>query len=149
MATINSSYKNADSFGRPAFDVLDTYVQSNLSAGAEPPMQQPSRVLLGDSLTLAQFTVVGISGGKLVKAVYSTDPEVAVPAIGVLAHAVTSGASNTTVFGEVIPTGCFNIGETNAGTDSPLVWDASFDTMAKKRTATALPNLIFRTRGGL
>lgn len=142
MATINTSYQNAGARGVPAFDVMDTYVDSNLVAGAEPAIQQPRRVLLGDSLDLAQFTVVGISSNKLVKAVSGS-----VTAIGVLAHAATSGASNSTKYGEVLPTGCFNAGSDDSGTDSPLVWDASFDTLAKKEAAAGFnPNLIFRSR---
>lgn len=140
MANINTSYKNASVRGVPAFEVMDTYIDANLVAGAEPAIQSPRRFLLADSLTLAPFTVVGLDGsGKLVKAVYNATVSSGVKPIGVLLHAATSGASNTTIFGEVLMTGCFNVGSDDAGSDSPLVWDASFDTIAKKTTWPGLP----------
>ena len=151
MATVNTSYKNAGARGVPAFEAMDTYIDSNLTAGAEPAIQQPRRILLGDSLDLAQFTVVGLSAGKLVKATYNATVASAVKPIGVLAHAAVSGPSNTTILGEVLFTGCFNAGSTDAGADSPLVWDTSFDTLAKKTTWEGVlgnPNLLFRSRLG-
>lgn len=149
MTNINTSYKLAGVNGVPAFEVLDTFTDSNLTAGAEPAIQQPRRILLDDSLTLAQFTVVGLSGGKLVKATYNATVASAIVPIGVLMQAATSGASNTTVYGEVSLTGCFNVGETDAGGGSPLVWDSSFDTIAKKTTwagVVANPMLMFKQR---
>ena len=151
MANVNTSYKNAGAHGLPAFDSLDTYLDANLTAGAEPAVQQPLRILLGDSLDLAQFTVVGLSAGKLVKATYNATLGSAVQPIGVLMQAATSGASNSTIYGEVSLAGCFNAGSDDAGTDSPLVWDASFDTLAKKTTWAGVvgnPNLVFRSRLG-
>jgi len=153
MANINTSYKNADVRGVAAFEVLDTFIDSNLVAGSDPEIAQPVRLLLASSKTLAQFTVVGFdASGNLVPAVYNATVASGVKAIGVLAHAATSGVSNTTVYGEVFLEGCFNAGADDAGTDSPLVWDASFDTLAKKTTWPGLPvyngnpDLIFRTR---
>lgn len=151
MATRVVSYANGGANGVPAFEALDTYIDANLTAGAEPAIQQPLRILLGDSLTLAQFTVVGISGGKLVKATYNATLASAIKPIGVLAQAATSGASNTTVFGEVFLTGCFNAGSDATGTDSPLVWDSTFDTLAKKTTWEGVVGnhaLVFRSRLG-
>lgn len=115
-------------YGVPAFAAIDTYANQYLLAQNEPPLQQPVRILLGDSQTLAQFTVVGLSGGKLVKATYNATESSAIKPIGVLAISATSGASNTTIYGEVFLEGSFN---TDA--DSPLVWDSSFDTVAKKQ----------------
>lgn len=151
MATVPTSYKNAGVRGMPAFEALDEYIDSNLVAGAEPAIQQPVRILLGDSLDLAQFTVVGLTAGKLVKATYNATIGSAVRPIGVLAHRAVSGASNSTIFGEVLLTGCFNAGSNDAGADSPLVWDTSFDTLAKKTTWEGVTNLqggnlIFRKR---
>lgn len=128
MANVYPNYQNADAHGVPAFQNIDTYLNQFLLAQSEPGIQQPVRILLGDSLTLAQFTVVGLSNGKLVKATYNATEASAIKPIGVLAIAATSGASNTTIFGEVFLEGSFN---TDA--DSPLVWDASFDTVAKKQ----------------
>ena len=149
MADIITSYKLADVRGVPAFEVLDQYLDANLVNTAEPPMLKPVRVLLGDSLTLAQFTVVGLSSGKLVKATYNATLASAVVPIGVLVHAATSGASNSTIFGEVILGGDFNAGSNDAGADSPLVWDSSFDTLAKKTTWEGVlgnPSLRFGAR---
>lgn len=143
MANIDTSYKGAAQFGKPAFEVMDNYVHSDLIAGVEPGRQQPVRILLADSLNLAKFSVVGLDGtNKLVLATSG-----GVKPIGVLEHGVASGAANTTLRGEVVLTGCYNIGDDDAGTGSPLVWDASFDTAAKKLAAVvgnAL--LIFRRR---
>lgn len=151
MATRNVSYANSGAHGLPAFETLDEYIDSNLTAGASPPILQPNRILLGDSLTLAQFTVVGLSGGKLVPATYNATIASAVKPIGVLMRAATSAAANTTKFGEVALGGCFNAGSNDAGADSPLVWDASFDTLAKKTTWEGVignPDLVFRSRLG-
>jgi|GEM_PF-1924385 len=152
MATTrNVSYANAGAHGLPAFEELDIYVDSNLTAGASPAIARPNRILLGDSQTLAQYTVVGLSGGKLVKATYNGTVGSAIKPVGVLMHAATSGASNTTKYGEVSLGGCFNAGSDDAGADSPLVWDASFDTLAKKTTWEGVvgnPNLVFRSRLG-
>lgn len=150
MTDVNTSYLNADAHGLPAFEQLDTYIDGNLVAGAEPAIGSASRILLADSLTLAQFTVVGVdASGHLVKAAYNATVASGVVPIGVLVQAATSGASNSTIYGEVWLTGCFN-----ADDDSPLVWDSSFDTLAKKTTWAGLPhlrgnpNLVFRSRLG-
>ena len=152
MVDRNVSYANAAARGVPAFESLDTYIDANLTAGAEPAIQQPTRILLADSQDLAAFTVVGLSGGKLVKAVYNATVASGVVPIGVLAHAATSGSSNTTKFGEVYLTGCFNAGSNDAGADSPLVWDSSFDTLPKKTTWAGLVGnalLLFKSRLGV
>lgn len=152
MATRNVSYQNADARGVPAFETLDQYIDSNLLAGAEPAVQQPVRILLADSQDLAQFTVVGLdSAGKVVKATWNGTLSSAVRPIGVLAHAATSGSSNTTKYAEVHLEGNFNAGSNDAGADSPLVWDSSFDTLAKKTTWAGVvgnSRLIFRSRLG-
>ena len=132
MANINTSYRNADRVGRPAFESLDTYVPSALLAGAEPGIQPPIRLLMGDNLSLAQFQVVGRDvNKKLVPLTYAgliaNDATKIVP-VGIMAHAAVSGANNTTQFGNVIYTGCF-------ATEGALIWDASFDTDAKKEEA--------------
>lgn len=150
MTTVTTSYKNADVRGVPAFEVMDLYADANLVAGAEPRIQEPVRLILADSTTLAQFTVVGLNAaGKLVSAVYNATLASAIVPIGVMAHAAVSGATNTTVFGEVFLTGCYNAGSDDAGSDSPLVWDASFATLALKTTWVGLigkPFLLFRKR---
>lgn len=142
MADVPSSYANAGAHGVPAFEALDTYTMQNLLCSGEPAQQATVRILLADSTTLAKFTVVGLdTNGKLVASTWhATTP---IKPIGVLAHAATSGATNTTIHGEVHLTGDYNI-----DADSPLVWDASYDSEAKKTFApvTGNPNLMFRSR---
>lgn len=139
MADVISTYSDVPN-GVPAFEVLDTYKNGNLLASASPAQGETVRVLLGDSLTLARYTVVGISGGKLVKAEADGTPIVPV---GVLAHPATSAASNSTIYGEIWLSGDYNI-----DADSPLVWDATYTTQALKTMAAgaANPNLMFRSR---
>lgn len=148
MTTYAMGYQNADIHGIAAFEALDVFTQTQLVAGSEPALSPAVRILLADSLTLPQFTVVGLDAtGKLVKAVYNAVVASGVVPIGVLVHAATSGASNTTIKGEVWRTGCFN-----ADADSPLVWDASFDSLAKKTTwagLVALAGLLFRSRAAV
>ena len=89
MADIDTSYVNADVYGRAAFDVLDNYIQTALLAGTEPRLQPATRHLLGDSLTLAQFSVVGLnSAGKLALAT-SGQEDAAVLTIGAANAALT------------------------------------------------------------
>lgn len=139
MADVYSSYQNPRT-GTPDFEELDTFINAHLLCSATPEQEPTVRVLLGDSLTLEQYSVVGLSAGKLVMAT-EDDP---IAPIGVLAHAATSGASNSTIYGEVHLTGDYNI-----DADSPLVWDASFDTEAKKTFAPVADTggrLMFRSR---
>jgi hypothetical protein len=149
MTDVNASYLKNDVRGVASFEALDQLVDSNLLAGAEPAVQGPRRILLASSTTLAQFTVVGLdSDGNLVAAVYDgVTPANTISPIGVLAHAAASGASNTTIYGEVLLTGNFNAGSNDAGADSPLVWDASWTTLALKvASVVGNPNLQFRSR---
>lgn len=152
MADLNKSYQNAGARSVPVFEQLDSYIDSNLTAGAEPAISQSVRILLADSLALAQFTVVGVdAAGQIVKALYNATPASGVRPVGVLMQAATSGAANSTIYGEVSLSGCFNAGDNAAGRDSPLVWDASFDTLAKKTSGPLIvgnPDLIFRSRLG-
>jgi hypothetical protein len=145
MTDVPVSYLWADKRGTPAFEVLDRLTQQQLLAGSEPGLSAPVRILLASSKVLAAFTVVGLDASNhLVAALYDTDPDVLIKPIGVLLHAATSVGSNTTIHGEVWLTGNFN-----AGTDSPLVWDATFDTLAKKTgSVVGNPNLVFRSRLG-
>lgn len=134
MADIITSYKNADVHGRAVFEEIDRYLPATLLAGGEPALEPANPYQVKESTTLAQFTVVGREGnsktGKLVKATTgNVDPDDDVQAIGVMAHGATAGASGVTP-GLVWEVGCFNV-----GADSPLIWDASFDTVAKKVAA--------------
>lgn len=141
MADVPTSYANAAANGVPAFEALDTFTQQHLLNSANPAQMETVRILLGDSLSLAKFSVVGMSGGKLVMADATGGSEI--EPVGVLAHAASSGAANSTIYGEVHLTGDYNI-----DADSPLVWDDSFDTAAKKTFApvSGNPNLMFRAR---
>jgi hypothetical protein len=137
MAVIPTSYKNADSYGRASFEVLDEYTQQFLLAGSEPALTPANRIPLAAGVTLAQFSVVALDvDGNLILAT-SADK-----VIGVLAHAADQTTGST--HGEVYLTGVFNV-----GADSPLVFDASFaDTAAKEAATVGNPNLVFRSRTG-
>lgn len=139
MTDIGISYYNADRRGKPSFEVLDQLTDLALLAGSEPELTPPVRILLADSLSLAQFTVVGLN---LANHLTPALEDGTVKPIGVLVHAAASGVGNTTIHGEVFLTGNFN-----AGSDSPLVWDASFTTLAQKTgSVVGNPALIFRSR---
>lgn len=72
------------------------------------------------SQNMAAFTVVGFDGSKrLIPAVLGTTA-----AIGVLAHAITTDASTNYKGAKVFRGGHFN--------HKRLVWDASYDSEAKK-----------------
>lgn len=149
MANVTTSYLNADKFGIASFEQMDTYLMSVLLAGPNPEFEpnQTFPVLLADSTTLAQFSVVGVNAsGKLVLLTYAgliaTDGTKITP-LGILAHGAVSGASNTTIRGQVIYAGCFAL-------EGPLVWGAGFDTDAKKvlafRGAPTPTNIVVRSR---
>ena len=124
MADVKIPYADP---GRAGFQELDTYLQGFLLAGNHPPLAPAFSFQLAASKTLAQFTVVGLdASGKLVAATYNATPASAIKPIGVLAHAATSGASDA-VNGQVFYSGCFNV--------DALIWDATFDTEAKKLAA--------------
>ncbi len=145
MAIINTGYQNADVHGRAAFEVLDTFVQSSLLASGEPGLSAPTRVLLASNLpSLPQFQVVGLNADKrLAPAVKGS-----IEPIGTLAHATPpTGANNTAIRGETFLEGVFNIGDDDAGTGSPLVWDASFATREDKaQSVVGKSRLQFRPR---
>lgn len=144
MTDIPASYLNSDVRGTPTFEALDRLTDSNLLAGSEPGLSAPTRILLASSLALATLSVVGLDANKhlTLATTGNVDPADDITPIGVLVHAATSAAANVTIHGEVILTGNYN-----AGPDSPLVWDASFDTVAKKvASVVGDPNLIFRSR---
>lgn len=143
MANVFPNYQNANAHGVPAFENIDSYFNQYLLAGSEPGIQQPVNILLADSTTLAQFSVVGLnSSNRLVLAQWNATAGSEIRPIGVLMHAATSGASNTTVFGLVSLEGNFNTDD-----DSPLVWHSTFDTVAKKQQYNgANSRLRFRSR---
>jgi hypothetical protein len=128
MTDIVTTYKNADFYGRAAFEEMDRLLPATLLAGHEPVLAPANTYAAKASTTLAQFTVVGREGNAKDGAiVIATDT--GVQAIGVLAHGFTAGATGVTP-ASVFEIGCFNI-----GSDSPLVWDESYDTDAKKAAA--------------
>lgn len=113
--------------GQAAFQTLDTYGQNFLLAGNHPPLAPAYSAPLPNSVTYAQFTVVGKNGsGQLVPATWDAVPANAIKPIGVLAHAAALGASGTGT-GVYWYQGNFN--------HAMLVWDASFGTEAKKLSA--------------
>ena len=78
------------------------------------------------SVDLPVYSVVGYdASGKLVKATWNATPASGVPAIGITTATVKAGATakNVSIFRD----GVFN--------PAALVWDATYDTDAKKKTA--------------
>ncbi len=140
MANVTPPYADP---GRASFEELDTYLQNFLLAGIHPELKPAVSAPLPNSVTYAQFTVVGRNAsGQLVPATWNADPELAVKPIGVLAHAASLGASGTGT-GTFWYSGCFNI--------DALVWDATFDTDAKKLAAfegSPTPTTIIAAKRG-
>ena len=78
------------------------------------------------SADLPANSVVGRdSTGKLVKATYDADPEVAIKPVGITTATGKTGSTAKNV--PMYRTGCFN--------PEALIWDASFNTAEKKRLA--------------
>lgn len=124
MANVTPPYADP---GRASFEELDTYLQNFLLGGNHPELKPAVSAPLPNSVTYAQFTVVGRnSSGQLVPAVWNAVEASRVRPIGVLAHAASLGASGTGT-GTFWYSGCFNM--------DALVWGASYDTEAKKLAA--------------
>lgn len=124
MATVTPPYADP---GRASFEVMDDYTQNFLLAGIHPELKPAVSAPIPNSVDYLQFTVVGKnSSGQLVRATWNANPALAVKPIGVLAHRATLGASGTGT-GTFWYSGCFNV--------DALIWDASFDTEAKKLAA--------------
>lgn len=89
----------------------------------ENPRQFVEDIPVALSQTLPAYSVVGLNGsGNIVKAVLGTTA-----AIGILMYPVTTGASGALPVGRVLRGGCVN--------PDLLVWDATYDTAAKKAAA--------------
>ena len=111
----------ADSLGVPARQVEDGYSSVELLMGDVPPNGGPVDYPVAQNTELPLFTVVGVSGGNLVKATSG-----GVAAVGVLMVPVKTGAGQTTT-ARVHTSGHFN--------GNRLRWDASFDSKSKKVAA--------------
>lgn len=126
MADVPISYKNADVYGRAAFDVLDNFQSDDLLAGSEPPLR-PAMVLPGlASTAFTQFQVVGIDEDGFIAPAAAPDAATPIKPFGIVAHAVTLGVGGGNV--HVLYSGCFAL-------DAPLGWGASFNTDAEKLAA--------------
>lgn len=124
MANVTPPYADP---GRASFEELDTYLQNFLLGGIHPELKPAVSAPIPNNSNLDQFTVVGRNGsGQLVRATWNANPASAVKPVGVLAHAAALGASGTGT-GTFWYSGCFNM--------DALVWDATFDTDAKKLAA--------------
>lgn len=144
MATLNPPYGGGDIRGRASFEEMDNYGQRFLLAGAEPRIEGAiAPIKQKASTTLAQYAVVGTdANGDIAMAT----ADGTVKAAFVLPHGSTAGASGD-VFPQLWYSGCFNTDD-----NSPLVWDASFDTQAKKnaafRGAPTPTTIVARSRQG-
>jgi hypothetical protein len=123
MADVKIPYLEA---GLAAFEKLDSFTQGFLLSGSDPKLEPgfPMEVAAGQALQ--QFQVLGLNGtGKLVPATYAADAS-GVEAQFVCTQAVAAPAgAGVTV--PVFFAGCFN--------PDALVWDATYDTDAKKANA--------------
>lgn len=102
-----------------------------LITGNEPAILTQDRIV-AVSQTLAALTVVGLdANGDVVKAKLNTAvdpaPDNSVKPIGILVIGVTTAGTGTKKGAPVYRAGCFN--------PDRLVWDATFDTDAKKFAA--------------
>ena len=124
MADVTMPYLEA---GLAAFEELDTYLQKFLLSGSDPKLEPGFPMEIAAGQALQQFQVLGLNaGGKLVPAVYNVDPEVEIKACFVCTQAVAAPAG-TGVTVSVWFAGCFD--------PAALVWDATYDTDAKKANA--------------
>lgn len=106
----------------------ESFKQIPLLTGDTPIVTTPEVVAdaVIASVDLPAYSVVGRDAtGKIVKAVYNATPASGTPAIGITTATVKAGATVKTV--AVYRAGMFN--------PDALVWDASYDTDEKKRTA--------------
>ena len=80
------------------------------------------------SQNLAAYTVVGLNAaGEVVRATWNATPANAIKPIGILMYPVVTGASGDKSVARVLRSACVN--------PDRLVWDATFDTSAKRMTA--------------
>lgn len=109
-------------------DLTEAYVPFTLLAGDVPALASRAEVILDVNAEVAQYTVLGriTASGKLQACVLTAMDGSEVP-VGILAHAVGSAAANADATAPVYFSGNFNM--------DALVWDASFDTEAKKLAA--------------
>ena len=140
MANVTIPYPEA---GLAAFESLDAWYSGFLLSGSDPKLEPgfPMEIAVGQALS--QFQVVGLnSSGKLVPATWNASPSSAIKAIGVCTQAVAA----PTGAGVTVP--IFLAGNFNP---DALVWDASFDTDAKKVQAffdsPSPTRILIRKRG--
>lgn len=101
----------------------DSFDQIVLLTGDTPPVVTTSEVA---AAALPQWCVVGRDAdGKIVKATYAAD-DTGVEPIGITVNAVDPAVGTLDTVA-VYRAGCFN--------PNALVWDATFDTDAKKKAA--------------
>lgn len=140
MATVNPPYADP---GRASFEVMDDYIQNFLLGGIHPELKPAVSAPIPNNADYAQFLVVGRNAsGQLVPATWNAVAANAIKPVGVLAHAASLGASGSGT-GTFWYSGCFNI--------DALVWDATFDTDAKKLAAfegSPTPTTIIAAKRG-
>lgn len=87
--------------GVASFEVMDSYFQNFLLAGAHPILQVANGYPLANSTSFAQFSVVGLSAGRLAMATEGSDP---VAAVGTLTFSGTGTANDTITIGDRVYT---------------------------------------------
>lgn len=113
--------------GRPAFERDSGFAGVELLIGDVPPNGAPVDMLLAAATTYAFLSVVGRVGNVSTGALALAKADGSVKAIGVLMTDAVVPAGKTDATGRVHTSGHFNA--------NALVWDASFDTFAKKQAA--------------
>lgn len=98
MATITPPYADP---GRASFEVMDTYLQNFLLAGNHPELKPAYSFPLPNDVSYAQFSVVGLSAGKLVLATEGLDMAAAT---GTLTFSGVGTANDTITIGGVVYT---------------------------------------------
>ncbi|WP_031268951.1 MULTISPECIES: head decoration protein [unclassified Labrenzia] len=119
MADVTVPYMET---GLAAFEELDSYQQQFLLSGSHPPFATGIPMTIKASEDIKQFHVVGLDASDLIVPAV----EGVTQAIGIASQAVIGNVGGTTT-APIIYSGCFN--------PDALVWDASYDTDAKKEAA--------------
>ena len=114
--------------GIPSQDSHDFGVTPEGLIVGEYPVQFVEDKPTAYNQTLPAYTVVGLnSAGDVVRATWNATPANAIKPIGVLMYPVTTGASGDKLVSRVLRSACAN--------PDRMVWDASFDTLAKRMNA--------------
>lgn len=123
MAIVTVPYDS--NVGQAAFEQMDEWHSSFFLSGSEPVHALSGQAAQG--IAFPFLTVVGYNAqGKIAPATYNANPALAIKPVGIINTPLPTTTNSTTpaIFWY---TGSF--------APEALVWDVSFDTMAKKEVA--------------